>query len=44
MKLGRFVTLFVISLVAALEFKLAWLYLLLVAALVALLLKLRGQG
>ena len=44
MTLGRFATLFVIGLVAAIAFKLAWLYWLLAAALVAVLLKLRGNG
>ena len=41
MTLGRFAILFVLGLVAATAFKLIWLYWLLAAALVAVLLKLR---
>jgi hypothetical protein len=44
MTLGRFAILFGIGLVAAIAFKLTWLYWLLAAALVAVWLKLRGNG
>jgi hypothetical protein len=43
MTLGRFALLFVVGLVAAVTFKLAWLYWLLAASLLGVLLKLRGQ-
>ena len=44
MTLGLFAILFVIGLVAAIAFKLAWLYWLLAASLLAVLLRLRGNG
>jgi hypothetical protein len=44
MPLGRFAILFVLGLVAATAFKLTWLYWLLAAALVAVLLRLRLNG
>jgi len=44
MTLGRFAILVVIGLVAAIAFKLTWIYWLLAAALVAVWLKLRGNG
>jgi hypothetical protein len=44
MTLGRFAILFVFALVAAIAFKLTWLYWLLAASLVAVLLKLQGNG
>ena len=44
MTLGRFAILFVFGLVAAIALKLTWLYWLLAAALVAVLLKLQGNG
>jgi hypothetical protein len=44
MTLGRFAILFVIGLVAAIAFKLTWLYWLLAVALVAVLLRLRLNG
>jgi hypothetical protein len=44
MTLGRFGILFVIGLVAAIAFKLTWLYGLLAVALVAVLLRLRLHG
>jgi hypothetical protein len=44
MTLGRFAILFVLGLVAAIAFKLTWLYWLLGAALGAVLLKLRLNG
>uniref|UniRef100_UPI004048E864 hypothetical protein n=1 Tax=Cyanobium sp. TaxID=2164130 RepID=UPI004048E864 len=44
MTLGRFAILFVLGLVAAIAFKLTWLYWLLAAPLVAVLLKLRVKG
>jgi hypothetical protein len=44
MTLGRFAILFVFGLALAIAFKLTWLYWLLAAALVAVLLKLRGNG
>ena len=44
MSLGRFAILLVLGLVAAIAFKLTWLYWLLAAALVAVLLRLRLKG
>jgi hypothetical protein len=44
MTLGRFAVLFLIGLVAAIAFKLIWLYWLLAAALLAVLVKLRLNG
>ena len=44
MTLGRFAILFVLGLVAAIAFKLTWLYVLLAAALVAVLLRLLLSG
>jgi len=44
MTLGRFAILFVLGLVAAIAFKLIWLYWLLAAALVGVLLRLRVNG
>jgi len=44
MTLGRFAVLFFIGLVAAIAFKLIWLYWLLAAALLAVLVKLRLNG
>jgi hypothetical protein len=44
MTLGRFAILFVLGLVAAIAFKLTWLYWLLATALVAVLIRLRLNG